>query len=144
MRFRECRVHNTIVINGDSMRAVTKVRSWNKEHKLYVHIYYSTKKAFQRREELYEHVAILREDAKKSPFEYTSNSDFTKYLNIRKSERTESGYTVSIREDVINKKIETAGWLIIISNDIDNAKEAMYLYREKMLLRNDSSDLRKV
>jgi len=39
--------------------------------------------------------------------------------------------TVSIREDVINNELETAGWFIIISNDIDDAKKAMRIYRKK-------------
>lgn len=124
-------VQNTIVVNGDSMRAVTKVRAWDKEHKVFTHIYYSAKKAFQRREELYSHVAILREEAEKFPVRYADNSDYTKYLYIRRSEKAESGYTVNIREDVIRNELETAGWVIIISNDIDNAKEAMRIYREK-------------
>jgi len=124
-------VQNTIVVNGDSMRAVTKVRAWNKEHNVFTHIYYSAKKAFYRREELYAHVAILREKAEKSSAQYANDSEYTKYLTIRRSEKAESGYTVSIREDAINSELETAGWVVIISNDIDSAKEAIRVYRGK-------------
>ena len=55
----------------------------------------------------------------------------TKYLIIRKSENTSSGYTVNIREDVVAKELETAGWLIILSNDVSDAKEALSIYRQK-------------
>jgi len=113
------------------MRAVTKVRAWNKEHNVFTHIYYSAKKAFYRREELYAHVAILREKAEKSSAQYANDSEYTKYLTIRRSEKAESGYTVSIREDAINSELETAGWVVIISNDIDSAKEAIRVYRGK-------------
>lgn len=136
-------VQNTIVINGDSMRAVTKVRAWDKDHRVFTHIYYSAKKAFQRREEIYAHVAVLREEAEKFPARYVDNGDDTKYLNIRKSEKAESGYTVSIREDVINSELETAGWVIIISNDIDNAKKAMCIYREKDVVEKGFLRLKK-
>ena len=136
-------VQNTIVVNGDSMRAVTKVRTWDKEHKVFTHIYYSAKKAFQRREELYAHVAILREEAEKSPARYTEDTEHTKYLIIRKSEKVESGYTVSIREDMIINELKTAGWVIIISNDIDNAKEAMRIYREKDVVEKGFLRLKK-
>lgn len=136
-------VQNTIVVNGDSMRAVTKVRVWDKDHKVFTHIYYSAKKAFQRREELYAHVAVLREEAEKFPARFLDNSDYTKYLNIRKSEKTESGYTISIREEVINDELKTAGWLIIISNDIDDPKKAMCTYREKDVVEKGFLRLKK-
>ena len=124
-------VQNTIVVGDDSMRAVSKVRRWDKEHKVFTHIYYSAKKAFQRRENLYAHVALLRDDAEKFPEKDIGDSEYVKYLNIRRSEKAESGYTVSIRDDVVSSELETAGWVIIISNDVDNAKEAMRIYREK-------------
>lgn len=136
-------VQNTIVVNGDSMRAVTKVRAWNKEHNVFTHIYYSAKKAFYRREELYAHVAILREKAEKFSAQYANDSEYTKYLTIRRSEKTESGYTVSIREDAITSELETAGWVVIISNDIDNAKEAMRIYRGKDVVEKGFLRLKK-
>jgi transposase len=136
-------VQNTIVINGDSMRAVTKVRVWDKEHKVFTHIYYSAKKAFHRREELYAHVALLREEGEKSPARFADDIEHIKYLNIRRSEKAESGYIVSIREDVINSELETAGWIIIISNDIDNAKKAMRIYREKDVVEKGFLRLKK-
>jgi len=136
-------IENTIVVNGDSMRAVTKTRAWNKEHNVFTHIYYSAKKAFYRREELYAHVAILREKAETSPAQYANDSEYTKYLNIRRSEKAESGYTVSIREDAINSELETAGWVIIISNDIDNAKKAMRIYRGKDVVEKGFLRLKK-
>jgi sensor histidine kinase regulating citrate/malate metabolism len=59
------------------------------------------------------------------------DSEHAKYLIIRRSEKAESGYTVSIREGVISSELTTAGWVTIISNDIDNATEAIFIYREK-------------
>lgn len=38
-------IENTIVVNGCPLRAVTKVRTWNKDHKVYTHIYYNVRKA---------------------------------------------------------------------------------------------------
>jgi len=136
-------VQNTIVVNGDSMRAVTKVRAWDKEHKLFTHIYYSAKKAFQKREDLYAYVATLRDEAGKSPARYADDIEYTKYLNIRRSDKAEPGYTLSIREDVINNELETSGWVILISNDIDNAKEAMRIYREKDVVEKGFLRLKK-
>ncbi len=50
---------------------------------------------------------------------------------IRKSSNTPSGYTVNIREDVVAKEIETAGWLVFLSNAVADAKEALSIYPQK-------------
>ncbi len=122
---------NTIVVNGYPLRAVTKVRVWNKEHKVYTHIYYSAKKASGIREELYAKVSLLKQKALSHPEKYIADEECRKYLNIRKSEKQESGYTVSIRNDVLEKAMYTAGWVVLISNDIADALQAMCIYRDK-------------
>jgi transposase len=124
-------VENTIVINGSSMRAVTKERVWNRDHKVYTHIYYSAKKANGIREALFAHVAVLREAAESEPEKHANDLEYCKYLNIRSSEKQESGYTVSIRNDVIDDELSIAGWVVVISNDVSSAKEAMQIYRDK-------------
>ena len=50
---------------------------------------------------------------------------------IRKSSNTASGYTVTIREEVVAKELKTAGWLVVVSNDVADAKEALSIYRQK-------------
>jgi len=124
-------VENTIVVNGESMRAITKERVWSNDHKVYTHIYYNAKKANDIRENLFAHVALLRESAEKEPAKYIDNAEYKKYLNIRKSEKSETGHTVNIRCDVVEEDLSTAGWLVIISNDIPYAKKAMRIYRDK-------------
>lgn len=124
-------LQNTIVIGGDPIRGVTKLRAWSKDQKIYTHVYYNAMKAMQNREELYAHVTVLKEEAEKNPVQSAHNDDFKKYLLIRSSEKTSSGYTVNIREDVVNAELIHAGWLVIISNDISDPKEAIAIYREK-------------
>lgn len=124
-------ISNTIVLGGDTMRAVTKERTWGTGHKVFTHIYYSPGKASGRREDIYGHVAILRDEALDNPDKYKESEEHAKYLNIRKSGISESGYTVTAKEDAVNNAIGTAGWLVIISNDISDAKEAIRIYRAK-------------
>jgi transposase len=124
-------VENTIVINGYSMRAVTKTRVWNAENKVFAHIYYSARKANGIRENLFAKIALLKESAENNPGECATDSECQRYLNIRKSEKQPGGYSVSIRNDVIEKELSTAGWVVLISNAINNAKTAMSIYRDK-------------
>jgi transposase len=122
---------NTIVYGKESLRAVTKLRRWNGDNKVYSHVYYNARKAQMIREDLYAHVATLKEEAISQPEKYVDNSEYMKYLIIRRSEKDSSGYTVNLREDVVEAELETAGWMIIISNYITDAKEAIKIYREK-------------
>ncbi|HCB30298.1 MAG TPA: IS1634 family transposase [Acinetobacter lwoffii] len=124
-------VENTIVINGNSMRAVTKERVWDKEHKLYTHIFYNAKKALGIREDLYATVALLRQKATDNPEKWIADEECQKYLVIRKSEKQDNGYTINIRNDVIEKRLQTAGWVVLISNCVTDAQRAMAVYRDK-------------
>jgi len=126
-------LNNTIVCGGkESLRAITKPCSWDDKHKVYAHVYYNARKAHGIREDLYAHVATLKEQAQQRPEKYANNPDYTKYLTIAQcSEKESSGYTVSLREEVVEAELETAGWLIVISNCIADAKEAIKIYREK-------------
>lgn len=124
-------IENTIVINGQSMRAVTKERSWSKEHKLYTHIYYNAKKAMSIREDLYARVALLRQKAIEDPQKCLNDDECQKYLIIRRSENQDNGYTVNIRTDIVEKTLKTSGWLVLISNDVNDAQRAMSIYRDK-------------
>jgi transposase len=99
-------VENTIVINGNSMRAVTKERAWDPQNKLYTHVYYSAKKAMGIREDLYATVALLRQKATQNPEKWLNDEECQKYLVIRRSDKQNNGYTINIRTDVIEKSNE--------------------------------------
>jgi transposase len=121
-------ISNTIVSGKESLRAVTKILKWNNTHRVYVHVYYNTRKAHGMREDLYIHVATLREKAMEQPEKYLGNSNYEKYLNISKSEK---GWKIKVRENVLEAELLTAGWLVVISNCVKDAKEAIKIYREK-------------
>ena len=116
---------------SDSVRGVTKLRTWNKEHKIHTHVYYNALKAMKLRENLYAHVTLLKERAEVNPAGHLHDEEYGKYLLIRNSEKSPSGYTISIKENAIKKQLETAGWLVLITNDVADAKEVLRIYREK-------------
>lgn len=124
-------LQHTLVIGEDSLRAVTKERAWSEKHRLHTHVYYHAMKALKLREELYAHVTVLKDRAIADPKAALTDELCKKYLMIRKSEHTPSGYTVNVREEVVNKELETAGWLVVLSNDVSDAKEALSIYRQK-------------
>jgi transposase len=119
---------NTIVNGKESFRAVTKERKWNNDRKVYTHVYYNARKAQGIREDLYIHVATLREKAVEQPEKCLGDSGYIKYLIIEKAGNV---YKVKVREDAVDAELRTAGWMVVISNCIKDAKEAIKIYREK-------------
>jgi hypothetical protein len=125
------RLDNVIVTGAESVRGVTKSRAWGKEGQVYAHIYYNAMKAALRREELYAYLTTLKEMALDNPGDSRHSAEFRKYLNVRKSSKNGAGVTVSVREDIVADELKTAGWMVLLSDRIDNAKEALMIYRAK-------------
>lgn len=124
------RVVNAIFNNGDSVRGVTRSCLWE-GNSLYSHVYFNAKKASLVREALYSRVAYLKEEAEADPRKFSRSAEHKKYLNIRKSRKNESGYTIGIREDIVEEKLRSSGWMVIIGNDVSDAREAIRIYRAK-------------
>lgn len=124
-------LNNTIVHGNEALRAVTIVCRWDNEQEIYAHVYYNARKAQGIREDLYMQVATLRDQAMRLPERYSSNKDYKKYLDIRRSEADGGQYTVTVREDVVEAELMTSGWMVLITNRVGDAKEALTIYRDK-------------
>jgi transposase len=124
-------VDNTIVVGSDVLRGITKERAWNPEHNVYTHVYLNTEAANHARNKVYGRVRKLMDDVRREPEKYRDKPEVRKYLTVRKSGRSEIGYTVSIKEDVVANELLLSGWLVLISNHIDNAEETIQIYRAK-------------
>jgi transposase len=124
-------VDNTIVVGEDIIRGITKKRSWSRKHSLFTHIFYNAELAYQTRNRLYGYVAKLKAEVLNDPSNSKRAEDIDKYLIVRKSEKSDSGCTVNIRNEVIENQLRFSGWLVIVSNHIDNASDAIQIYRSK-------------
>jgi hypothetical protein len=124
-------VENAIRVGNRTLRVVTKERVWSDGRKVHTHIYFDPNKAIGKRDDLFGHVSALREEAEENPSKYVNGAEHRKYLNIRKSEKSVNGYTVSIRKDSVEKALGHQGWLVIISNDVADPKRAINIYRAK-------------
>ena len=136
-------VENTLVIGSNSIRAVSKQDVWNEDQPIYVHSYYNVLKAMKIREDLYAHVVLLKELALKNPIDHNLKDEFEKYLQIQPCEETPQGYTVTINNRAINDELQHAGWIVLISNAIENKKEALLVYRQKDVVEKGFLRLKK-
>jgi transposase len=129
-------VSNTVISGKNSVRAVTRKLVWETgkgRHKtpVYAHRYFNALKVAGRKEELYAHVSALVQAVKEDPKNKKLQDDFNTYLDIRPSVTDASKYTVRVRYEVLEKKLETPGWLVLISNRVKNPQEALRIYRAK-------------
>jgi transposase len=121
----------TIVIGDDIVRGVANKCPWSDNHDVYTHAFFNAQHAYQVKNKLYGHVATLKQEALKNSENSKLASDFEKYLIIRKSKKSELGYTVNYRYDSIEKKLQHSGWMVLVSNHISIATEALMVYRAK-------------
>jgi len=125
-------INNVIHTSGPPVRGVCKVRTWGKEgKKVYTHVYYDPERALKARNELYEYVTRLQELAKQEPDNKDEVIGINKYLIVRKSALVPGEVGVTIRKDVIEESLKSAGWLVLISNHISDPQEALDIYRFK-------------
>jgi transposase len=122
---------NTIVLGNDTLRGITKHRSWDTKHKLHTHIFFNPILANARRNELYGYITTLKEAAISDPENEQLTAEFEKYLIIRKSMTDTKKVTVTVREAAIEHELSHTGWMIAVSNYEHSAKEALSIYREK-------------
>jgi transposase len=125
------RVTNTIVSGNDTLRGVSKQRAWDTGKQVYTHIYFNAVKAAKQKNDLYGHVATLKQLVESGQKYGDFSKDVEKYLIVRSSLSAQTGKTVNIREDVVEKNLETSGWMVLISNHLADCKEALGIYREK-------------
>lgn len=122
----------TLLTDDNPIRGIHKLRVFgNNSVKVHSHIFFNPIKASKEKNELYGYIAELKQLATINPDNPKLKSEFNKYLIVRKSNKSENGYTISIRDDVIKEKIKTKGWMVLLSNHIDNPQEAHDIYRAK-------------
>lgn len=137
-------IENTVMAVDDGiLRGMTKTKFWNDETTLFMHVFFNTAKALKERNELFADIAAMRIQAEANPEECSRRKEYKQYLNIRRSHTTKSGYTVHVRTSEVNKKLRTVGWLVMISNDVEDKERAISLYRNKDVVEKGFLRLKK-
>ncbi|MDR3211431.1 MAG: IS1634 family transposase [Planctomycetota bacterium] len=122
---------NAFALGANTVYAVTKTCGWGESETVYTHVYFDAKKAREIRDALHANVALLREEAEGDPSKCAKSVEHCKYLDIGKSGPSGTGYSISIREDIVEGELQTAGWLVLVSNAVTGAQEALRLYQTK-------------
>jgi transposase len=72
-------------------------------------------------------------EATKKPEKYSNKSEYKKIFIFRKSFKSPNGYIIKLRDTVLDS-IHNKGYLLLLSNEIKDPKEAIKVYRNKNIV----------
>lgn len=121
---------NTVIIGSDILRGVTSKQMWNEDNEIFVHAIFNPVAAAYAKNNVYCKVKELSGLVMQNPEKHQDSKDAKKYLTVKKSANSKE-VSVSIKEKVISNELLTKGWVVIVGNHIDNAQNALEIYREK-------------
>ena len=125
-------IKNVILTSGSPIRGVHKILKWgNTGAKIHTYVFFNPEKAVKERNKLYGHVTWLIKKATIDPKNKKLQKEFKRYLIINNPVEAAGGNSIEVRDDVIEKELETTGWFVIISNKIDDTQTAYDMYRAK-------------
>ena len=122
---------NTVLIGNDVLRGSTSNQAWNGDYGVFVHACFCPETFVYAKNNLYAKVNELIAQVRKEPEKHRNRAEVKKYLTIRKSKKSDIGYSIKIKSQMLTKELLTTGWVIIISNYVDNVQEALQIYRGK-------------
>jgi transposase len=95
---------------------------------LTAHVLYNPEKEPADRNILYAHTAWLKENIEAGKNLSGFEKDIEKYLAVYDYD---TGAAVTIRQDVIDRELETSGWMVILGSENITAQAAHDIYRRK-------------
>ncbi|MDR2351624.1 MAG: IS1634 family transposase [Deltaproteobacteria bacterium] len=122
---------SVIITSSEILLGVSKRIKWDNGKYLYAHIYLDRHKKLQDEEIVTLNLIDMLNTATANPKLYINDKSFNKVLNFRKSCKTENGYIVTIKHDMLSKKSLKSGWVILLSNYTKDATQAIIQYRKK-------------
>jgi transposase len=122
------RIGNLIRTSGSPGRGVIREIDFEGTP-LSAYVLYNPRRATDERNSLYGYVSWLKEqvETRKGMAAYSKETD--KYLLVRKGGGNKT--SARIREDVLEHKLETAGWFVMLGNGSLTAQQAHDIYSKK-------------
>jgi transposase len=109
--------------------AVTDTTAW-KGHRCYRHIYYDSQKAAAEYKGFLEKIELWRTELEENKPVEEHQQHYDRYFVVRETPKR-GRHVVVLDEEVQAFKLKTAGFFILISNDIKDPVQALKTYRDK-------------
>jgi transposase len=123
------RPENTIE-DDNTLRLCTEKITLSGKYHLAAHMIYNSQRALQRKNEVFAEAKRVLRLAEKDTNDSAHSEEFERWLTITKQPKT-GKTTVEICKSALEAEMESAGWMVLLSNCVDNAEEALRIYRAK-------------
>lgn len=124
---------NTRGISGDVVQMMTYLgQDWGKGFKVNVFVFHNEKVELAAKQKIAVQVGELQKLINEDPIKAKDDKEVQEFFSVRKKYGGEEGeYTFTFKQDYFDQMLETAGWLVCISNRINDAYKALEIYRDK-------------
>lgn len=133
--------HNFIQMNDQNLFCISSLNKWEEKKRIYVHVYYNASTAAADYEIFLNKLRLWENELKNGQFIEDNQKYYAKYFLIQNTPK--SGGPVSYNQSAIEAyKKNTAGYLVLISNDIKDPIEALTIYRAKDVVEKAFDNLK--
>jgi len=116
-------------LGGYIFFADTDTTAW-KGHRCYRHVYYDSQKAASQYADFLEQIEMWKAELEENRPVEKNQQHYEKYFIIK--ETPKRGRRISVRDEQVQAfKQKTAGFFVLISNDIKDSVKALKVYRDK-------------
>jgi len=120
---------NLLLVGKDSLRAVSVKVLWDGKREVFVHVFFNPLRALQVREKLYADVMRMREDVEKNPSRFVEDKMCERFFEFVEGDE---GCVVAVfREGSLERACRFAGVLVLLSDRVEGAVEALRVYRDR-------------
>jgi transposase len=123
--------NNQFIAGKDLLYGTTINYQWDSEHNLYLHIFYNEKNHLSAKQDKMADIIMLKEEAQKFPEKYKNTYDHKKFLNYIPKDNDSKEYNITLKLENVLNLYKNEGWFFIISNDVNDYRSAIDIYRHK-------------
>ena len=132
---------NFIQVNDQNLFCASSLSKWQEKNRIYVHVFYNASTATADYEAFLNKMHLLENELKSGQLVEEHQKYYTKYFFIR--DKPKRGRQISYNQPAIEAyKKNTAGYLVLISNDIKDPIEALKVYRTKDVVEKAFDNLK--
>ena len=132
---------NFIQVNDQNLFCVSFLNKWEEKKRIYVHVFYNASTAAADYEAFLNKMRLLENELKSGQPVEDHQQYYDKYFLIRKTPKR--GLKIFYNQSAIEAyKKNSAGYLVLISNDIKDPIEALTVYRTKDVVEKAFDNLK--
>lgn len=133
--------NNFIKVNDQNLFCVSSLEKWEKTKRVYVHVFYNAFAATTDYESFLDKMSQWEEELKNDKQVEDHQKYYDKYFFIKKTPKR--GKKISYNQLAIDDyKKNTAGYLVLLTNDIKDPIEALKTYRNKDVVEKSFDNLK--